>query len=94
MFTKREVNLKERTELVKAMDLIARSLNDEVEICSWWTSGVEDHDENFDDLDYQWYAETNERFADLMDTFVWLMRKGADRKGKLYCDGVCSGCCE
>ena len=42
----REVNHKERAELVKAMEIVCRSLNDEDILIGWLMCGVADEDIN------------------------------------------------
>ena len=87
----------ERTKMIKAMEFIARNINDEEVFCNWIISGVGDGDIEYGDLDG--YVETDaddveywlddEHFADLMETFLWCMAK-AKRSGGLCCDRVVS----
>ncbi len=84
-----EKKLKTRVEVVKAMDTIARCLNDEdIFYDSWLVTGVADGDieaaESDEDLEY--YCE-DKNFADLMGLFVRCMKR-AFYSGGLYCDGV------
>lgn len=81
---------KERVELVKAMELIARTVNDENVFMTWLISGVADGDINdhTDDDNLDWYIE-DERYADLMNTFLQLMVE-ANNSGGLYSDGIVS----
>lgn len=80
----------ERVEMVRAMELIARAVNDESVFMLWLTCGVADGDitatTTDDELEY--YIE-DERFADLMDTFLDLMNR-AYQSGGLYADGIIS----
>ena len=89
------MNREERMKMVKAMEYIARQLNDEEIFESWLIDGVADGDIEYGDLsaeageDIDWYIE-DQHFSDLMDTFLHLM-KAAKKSGGLYCDGVVSG---
>ena len=80
--------------MVKAMEFIARQINDE-DVCAYWLlNGVADGDIGYGDMDVteedyekcDYYIE-DDVFADLMHTFLGLM-KSASRYGGLYCDGV------
>lgn len=75
-------NIKTRVELVKAMNLLALSINAEDYIDSWLSFGVADGDDNFED-----YCENDDDFASLMALFIRLMSR-ARKDGGLYCDGV------
>ena len=86
------MNKEERLAMVKAMETIARNLNDEEVFEVWLTDGVADGDGE-DDNELMWYAEDDDTFADLMDTFAYVMKialKGHDRRGVFYCDGISS----
>ena len=85
----------ERIKMIKAMEYIARQINDESVFCDIWLSeGVADGDieygdlsvnsEDFDNLED--YCE-DDNFADLMGTFILCMRH-AYKSGGLYCDDV------
>ena len=87
----------ERIKMVKAMEFIARNLNDEeIFMDEWLLDGVADGDieygdlsvnsEDFDNLDY-YIADEN--FSTLMGLFCDMIAK-ATRSGGLYCDGVVS----
>ena len=90
-------SLIERVKLVKAMEYIARQINDEMVFEGWLVEGVADGDVEYGDLDvnptdledFEYYIGDN-NFADLMDTFLWVMAR-AKKSGGLYCDGVVSG---
>lgn len=90
------MNKVERIKMVKAMEFIARNLNDENIFETWLTVGVADGDIPFgsltietDDLDdLETYIE-DETFADMMDTFIHMM-KAACESGGLYCDKIVS----
>lgn len=80
-----------RVEMVRAMELIARAVNDENVFMVWLGSGIADGDikaDTTDDEIEEWYTE-DERFADLMDTFLVLMSR-ANMSGGLYVDGIIS----
>lgn len=80
----------ERIELIKAMELIARTVNDESVFMTWLANGVADGDINddTDDEELDWYTE-DERYASLMNTFLDLMSE-AKNSGGLYSDGILS----
>ena len=91
------MNAIERIKMVKAMEFIARQVNDEELFYDFWLSeGVADgditlgdlsvHSDDIEELDY--YL-SSENFACLMRDFMKLMR-AASRHGGLYCDGVVS----
>lgn len=88
------MNKVERIKMVKAMEFIARNLNDEAILERWLTVGVADGDIEYgsleikiDDLeDLDCYTD-NETFGDLMHTFLQLM-KSACKSGGLFCDHV------
>lgn len=90
------MNKAERITMVKAMEFITRNLNDEEIFSDWLSIGVADGDIEYGDVtvnpdaaeDLEYYLE-DENFADLMDTFLQLM-KAANKSGGLYCDGVVS----
>ena len=79
-----------RAEMVRAMELIARAVNDEDVFMTWLISGVADGDinESTTDEELDYYTE-DENFADLMDTFLELMSR-ANQSGGLYADGIVS----
>lgn len=90
------MNTVERIKMVKAMEFIARQVNDEDIFGAWLTLGVADEDIKYGDLevrdddaeDLEYYIEDDE-FGDLMDTFLFVMKK-AWKSGGLYCDKVVS----
>lgn len=101
---KREPNLKERKQLILAMETVVRSINAEDVIEGWLMCGVADGDLNenstWEDVD-DIYVEDDENFADIMSCFVRTMRRMIDdddfddeerRKGNyyLYCDRITS----
>lgn len=86
-----------RIKMVKAMEFIARQLNDEYIYESWAIFGVGDGDIDYADLscdeeaefkDFKYYIKDKE-FSDLMDLFVHLMAR-AKKSGGLFCDGIVS----
>lgn len=87
--------MKERTKLVKAMEYIARCVNDEDVFEEWLMDGVADGDIEFGDLTIReddaafMYAEDEEDFSELMGTFLNLMSR-AKKSGGLYCGNVVS----
>ena len=91
------MNKIERIKMVKAMEYIARQINDEAVFERWLIGGVGDGDieygelevgaEDEENLDY--YIEKDE-FSDLMGVFLRVM-VGAAKSGGLYCDGVLDG---
>ena len=88
------MNKHERIKMVKAMEYITRQINDEDIFEAWLIDGVADDDIDYGDLtaeddgDIESYTE-DEHFADLMDSFLWCMRK-AYKSGGLYCDNISS----
>lgn len=84
-----------RIKMVKAMEFIARQINDEDIFMGWLYDGVADGDISYGDLDVEIdddadYYTDDKSFADLMDTFTRLMAK-TNKSGGLYCDGIVSG---
>ncbi len=79
-----------RTEVVRAMETLARCVNDENVFEHWLVLGVADGDinETTTDEELEYYIE-DETLAELMDTFLNLMSR-AKRCGGLYVDGVVS----
>ena len=79
-----------RVEMVRAMELLARAVNDEDVFMTWLISGVADGDinESTTDEELDYYTE-DENFADLMDTFLELMSR-AKESGGLYADSIIS----
>ena len=89
------MNKAKRMKMVKAMEFIARQVNDEQVFEAWLVDGVADGDIPYGDLldtscdgDLEIYTD-DETFADVMDTFLYVM-KGASKSGGLYCDGIVS----
>ena len=84
------MNLSARTKLVRAMETIARCVNDEDVFYRWLLCGVADGDIDNDttDEDLEYYCE-DKTFADLMERFLDLMT-AAKRSGGLYEDRIVS----
>ena len=82
------INKEERYAVVRAMETIARCVNDEDIFMLWLDYGVADGDidENTTNEDLDYYIE-DDNFADLMHTFLILMSK-ARKSGGLYADGI------
>lgn len=90
------MNSIERIKMVKAMEYITRQINDESVFNGWLTEGVADGDIDYgdlnvgaDDADNLEYYLSDDEFADLMDTFLWVMAM-ARKSGGLYCDELVS----
>ena len=90
------MNKELRVKMVKAMEYIARNLNDEEIFESWLSVGVADGDIEYGDLDVkpddlenlEYYTE-DDNLKDLMALFLRMMKQ-ANESGGLYCDGVVS----
>jgi hypothetical protein len=87
----------ERMKMVKAMEFIARQVNNEEIFNVWLADGVGDGEIEYGDLnvtDREGYYcggdgwerdEADKHFSELMDTFMWVMKE-AWKDGGLYCD--------
>lgn len=84
------MNLAKRAEVVRAMETIARCVNDEDVFMYWLSMGVADGDidKETTDEDIEDYCE-DESFKELMTVFLKLMRR-AGESGGLYEDGIVS----
>lgn len=84
------MNKQERIEMVRAMETIARTINDENILEQWLIYGVADGDidENTKNEDLDYYTN-DETFQDLMNLFLILM-SSAKKSGGLYCDNIVS----
>ena len=87
------MSAQDRVKMVKAMEYIARHINDENVFEGWLMDGVADGDIAYGDLsetptDCVEYTE-DDNFADLMDAFLWCMQR-AYESGGLYCDRIVS----
>ena len=87
----KNINLKERVAIIRAMDIIVRSLNDERDILWWLDSGVPDGEINKETTDEElyWLVDDDESFADIMSTFVKIMRR-QPVNGAMWVDNVLS----
>ena len=85
------MNKQKRIEVVKAMETLARSINDEKVFLTWLSLGVADGDinENTSDEELEFYVEDDKMFANLMHTFLKCMN-GAYKNGGLYVDKIVS----
>lgn len=91
------MKLEERVKMVKAMEFIARQINDEEVLMGWLVSGVADGDIKYGDLSIEnleedeatYYANNDEDFSELMACFLRRM-VAASKSGGLYCNGVVS----
>lgn len=85
------MNKQKRIEVVRAMETLARSINDETVFYKWLLCGVADGDitENTPDEELEFYVEDDVSFADLMHTFLTCMYN-AYKNGGLYVDNVVS----
>ena len=83
---------KERAEMVRSMEIIARSINDEEIFMGWLMCGVADGDINANTTDEEivdmGYTDEG-TFVDLMDCFLRCMRR-AYKSGGLYCGNLVS----
>ena len=84
------MKMSERVKVIRAMETIARCINDEDVFMRWLMGGVADGDitDETTDEDLEWYAE-DDNLADLMACFLRCMA-GAKASGGLYCDWVVS----
>lgn len=85
------MNKNERIKVVKAMETLARCINDERVFSIWLSLGVADGDinENTPDEELDFYVEDDIQFADLMNTFLKCMNN-AYKNGGLYVDKIVS----
>ena len=79
-----------RAEVVRAMETLARCINDEYVFEGWLICGVADGDidETTTNEELEYYIE-DETFAELMGAFLKVMAR-AKKSGGLYVDGVVS----
>lgn len=87
------MNKEERIKMVKAMEFIARQINDEMVFDGWLMNGVGDGDIEYGDLsadddDFDEYYIEDKHFSELMGCFLRRMAS-ARKSGGLYCDGIC-----
>lgn len=86
-----KINLKERVTVIRAMDTIVRSLNNEEYLMWWLEMGVPDGEINNKTTDEElyWLVDEDEGFADIMSTFIKIMRK-QPINGAMWVDNVLS----
>lgn len=79
-----------RVDVVRAMETMARCVNNEEVFECWLMCGVADGDieEDTTDEELEYYTEDS-NFEELLSTFIRLMYR-AYRDGGLYVDGICS----
>lgn len=84
------MKIKERANVVRAMETIARCINNEDIFMGWLMVGVADGDitPETTDEDLEYYCE-DDNFSELMELFLRKMSQ-AREDGGLYCDGVVS----
>ena len=96
--TKQERELRDRIKAVKAMEFMARQVNDENVFDMWLMCGVADEDIKYGDLAIQDnveedpaydYASDPDTFSALMEVFLRTMM-GAYESGGLWCGNVLS----
>lgn len=87
----KKMNKQKRIEVLKAMETLARCINDERVFSTWLLLGVADGDitENTSDEELEFYIENDVQFADLMHTFLKCM-SNAYKNGGLYVDNIVS----
>lgn len=90
-----KINL-DRYNLIKAMEIVIRNINDESIIERWLVNGVADGDLDSttlglsaDEIDNLEYYDDNDNFKDLMNLFTKLV-SAAHKDGGLYNTGVVS----
>lgn len=86
-------NRLKRAEVVKAMETLARCINDEDIFERWLMCGVADGDIDSDTAleDIDEYYTRDKNFSELMDLFLRLMSRAKNDDTGLYCDGIVSG---
>lgn len=92
----KEAQTRERIKALKAMEFLARQINDENIFDFWLREGVADEDIEYGDLEvregdaeaFEDYIQ-DKAFRGLMKTFLWCMRDSFS-SGGLYCGGVVS----
>ena len=96
--TKQEKELRERMMVVKAMEFMARQVNDETVFNIWLMGGVADGDIEYGDITINDEVETDpaydyasdpDTFSSLMGCFLRTMR-AAYKSGGLWCGGIVS----
>ena len=96
--TKQERELRERMMAVKAMEFMARQVNDGEVFDIWLMGGVADEEIEYGDFTIHSGVETDPayEYASDPDTFSYLMgcflrtMSAAHKSGGLYCGGIVS----
>lgn len=84
------MNFKRRVEVVRAMETLARCVNDENVFEGWLMVGVADGDITNDTVDEDLDIYTDDKtFSELMGYFLTLMSR-AKKSGGLYADRIVS----
>lgn len=85
------MNKELRKKVVVAMELLARSVNDETAMEGWLMCGVPDGDIEYGDMDINnvddWFVE-DKNFAELMGCFLRTMSRA--KEGGLWVDDILS----
>lgn len=98
-----KMNKVERIKMIRAMEYIARQVNDEDVFEDWLRDGVADGDIEYGDLSVHdedlsediwaglgyYIKDSDNTFKNIMTTFLRVMA-GAWKSGGLYCDGIVS----
>lgn len=83
-----DIKMKRRAELVKAMETVARCINDEDIFMGWLACGVADGDitseTTLEEIDEMGYTDSD-TLVGLMDCFLRCMRR-ASKSGGIWCD--------
>lgn len=82
---------KKRCEILRAMDLIARTLNNDPLYTEWMIEAVIDEDmtDQTTDKDLEGYVKNDDEFAGILYTFLHVMSEAFQQDG-LTVDGVAS----
>ena len=94
METVKSLMVSEKVKAVKAMEYLARQINDEEIFEEWLLDGVADGDIDYGDLDVKdedpealdYYLE-EDNFRDVLRVFLRVMSR-ARKSGGLWCGGV------
>ena len=96
METVKSLMVLEKVKAIKAMEYLARQINDEEIFEEWLLDGVADGDIDYGDLDVKsedpealdYYLE-DDNFRDVLRVFLRVMSR-ARKSGGLWCGGVVS----
>lgn len=82
--------LKERIDMIRAMEIVCKNINDEEIMMRWRIDGVADGDikDTTKDVDLKYYAK-DDVFGGLLTTFAEIMKEVCKDgiHGAFYCDG-------